>query len=763
MPFNSLRRRPFTALLIAGTALLGLGATALPSGAATAAPAVAGPPVSLAASAAPLLPSGAALLGAVSPGTSVAVTVTLNIPDQAALTTFLNGLTNQASPYYQQFLAPGQFGPMFGPSLGQVAVVENALRAAGLSPGPVAPDRLSIPVTASASAIERAFGVTLDRYRLAGGRLAFANTAAPKIAASAAPYVQGVLGLDDLNPMQPEGDSLSGSAPAATRSAVLRAVAGPTATTGAARPAVNPGPQPCAAIAGDESGLTAADIAAHYGLAQRYEEGDYGQGIRIGVAELEPNLASDISSYEQCYRISTKLNYLKVDGGAGRGAGSGEAALDIETLAVLAPKATVDVYQAPNNGIGFYDIFKKWATSDTDKVLSVSWGNCEARLPAATLKAQEAVFEQANAQGQTVFAASGDNGSTGCSNNATANARLNVSVPASDPYVIGVGGTSFGLTSNNVQVEITWNDSDIDSGAGGGGVSTQWCMPAYQHQTAIPAIVNAHSVKDKKSCASGYFREVPDVAALGDPFFGYAVVADDQWIQVGGTSAATPVWASIAALTDASGFCSAYRSKGDFLPQTLYAVAAKYHSYIYASSPQGLDDVTFGNNDYTPSGYGGGLYPATRGYDMATGLGSPMVSGLSGLYGGGKGEWHTFQVGLSQLMCHQSATTAKTVKVTSVSPASGPAGKARKVVVHGSGFLAVGSADAAQIISGKKVLATVGASCSATQCTITVPAESARTVDIKIFALSLWSSPLTVKDHYRYVKLSQLARDPALC
>jgi subtilase family serine protease len=103
------------------------------------------------------------------------------------------------------------------------------------------------------------------------------------------------------------------------------------------------------------------------------------------------------------------------DGGAGSGAGSGEAALDIETIAALAPKATIDVYQAPNKDGGFYDIFKKWVTTDTDKVLSVSWGNCEARTSTANARAQEALFEQANAQGQTVFAAAGDNGSTGCS------------------------------------------------------------------------------------------------------------------------------------------------------------------------------------------------------------------------------------------------------------------------------------------------------------------------------------------------------------
>ena len=757
MPLKSLRRRPLAALLIVLAVLFGLGATAAPSGAAAADVPAAGPPVRLMASAAPRLPLGAADLGAVSGGTTMTVTVTLAIPDQSALTTFLSGLADPASPYYQQYVTPGQFGPMFGPSLAQVAAVQSALRAAGLSPEPVAPDRLSIPITATASAIEHAFGVTLNRYRLAGGRLGFANTTAPKISTAVAPLVQGVLGLNNLYPEQPAGDSASGSSPAAIRpavvkAAVVKAIAGPTATSGTARPTVNPGPQPCAAISDGLSGLTADAIAAHYGLAQRYAEGDYGQGTRIGVAELEPNLTSDITDYEQCYNISTKVNYIKVNGGVGSGAGSGEAALDIETLAGLAPKATIDVYQAPNNGSGLYNIFKKWVSADTDKILSVSWGACEADMSAAALNAQEAVLEQANAQGQTIFSAAGDNGSTGCSTNATANAQLSAIAPASDPYVIGVGGTSFDFNSNNDLVEVTWNDSGLDSGAGGGGVSTHWCMPAYQHNTAIPGIINSLSVKDKKSCASGYYREVPDVSALGDPAYGYAIVADGAWIQVGGTSAATPVWASIAALTDASGFCSAYRSKGAFLPQTLYAVAAKYRGYIYASSPQGLDDITIGNNDYTPSGYNGGLYPATRGYDMATGLGTPMVSGLSGLYGGGHGEWFTFLTGLTQLLCHQSATTAKTVKVTSVSPDAGRAGKTTKVVVHGSGFLAVSSADEARIISGGKVLATVAASCSETKCTITVPAETARTVDIKIFALSLWSSPLTAKDRYKYVK-----------
>lgn len=699
--------------------------------------------VSLTASVAPPVPSGTTRLGALALDTKLSIEVALNIPDQGALTAFLSGLSDPDSPDFQHFLRAGQFGPMFGLSLAQVAAVENALKSAGLSPGQVSANRLAIPVTASAAAIERAFGITLESYRLPGGREAYANTSAPRLSAAVAPLVQGVLGLDDIYQVQ---HLSSGPLPAAPMVSKASGKAAP------ARPASGPGPQPCSAAVGTAN--TADTIAAHYGLSLLYLIHDFGKGVKVGVLELEPNLASDINAYESCYDVHPKLSYIHIDGGAGSGPGSGEAALDIEMVAGLAPQAEIDVYQAPNTGggpgDGDYDIFKKFVTSDTDKVLSDSWGLCEAESVLANDKAQESLFEQANAQGQTIFAAAGDQGSTACYNpNAgTADDTLNALSPASAPYVIGVGGTSFSGAGSS-QREIVWNDSNslIGSGATGGGVSSIWCMPNYQHQTRIPGIVNSHSRKDtSSSCPSKYYREVPDISADGDPVYGYAVYYEGQWQLggFGGTSAATPVWASIAALTDASPFCAAYGAKGATLPQNLYSAVATYHGYVYSSNPQVVRDVTSGNNDYTPSGYTGGLYPATKGYDMASGLGVPMVSGLK------NGSWSVYLAGLTQVLCHQAATKLKTVKVTSVAPNHGPAGKKIKVTVHGSGFLPVGSADEAQILSGSRVLATVAASCTTTACTLTLPAESARTVDIKIFAESLWSSVRSVKDHFTY-------------
>jgi subtilase family serine protease len=739
---SGLSKRVLIALSAAVVAVPAAVVSAAPSQAAGPAPSVA-----LATSMAPPVPAGAVRLGALPSGTKLGVEVTLAIPDQAALTAFLAGLTDPRSPFYQHFLRPGQFGPRFGPSLAQVAAVEGALRSAGLSPGRVSADRLAIPVTATAAAIERAFGITLERYQLPGGRDGYATTAAPRVPAAVAPLVQGVLGLDDLYPEQHLNDE---PGPRATG----RLAATPTAPE-ASRAGTRPvrasaalGPQPCSA-ASDSLANTANVVAAHYGLSLLYLVGDFGAGIRIGVAELEPNLTSDITAYEKCYGISTKVNYVKVDGGAGTGAGSGEAALDIEMLAGLAPKSEIDVYQAPNTTDGFYDIFQKFVTSDTDRALSVSWGSCEADTAVAAMTAQESLFEQANAQGQSVFVAAGDEGSTECyhpSSGQTSD-RVSADSPASAPYVVGVGGTSFS-GSGSSQKEVVWNDSSLDLGAGGGGVSSVWCMPAYQHQAPIPGIVSADSRKDtSSSCASKYYRETPDITADGDPLYGYAVYYDGSWVLggVGGTSASTPVWASIAALTDASPFCAAYASKGPTLPQNLYNAVAAYHSYVYStSSPQVVRDITSGNNDYTPSGYTGGLYPSTKGYDMASGLGAPMVSGLS------DNEWYVFLAGLTQLLCHQSATKLTTVKVTSVTPKSGSAGKAAKVTVKGTGFLPIAFADKAEILSGTKVLSTGYATCTTTACTVSLPAESAQTVNIKIYAESLWSSPVTAADEYTY-------------
>ena len=214
------------------------------------------------------------------------------------------------------------------------------------------------------------------------------------------------------------------------------------------------GPTPCAAASGAHRyGLLTADqLASYYGMTTLYGQGDLGKGIHVAIVALEPNLPTDIAAYQVCYNTGATVNYIDVDGGAGSGVGTGEAALDIEDVIGLAPLATIDVYSAPEGSEYDGEPYSKIVNADTDQVVSISYGLCELDEDVAFTDSESAVFEQAATQGESVFAAAGDKGSTGCYGRIRA--RLTASTPsvddpASQPYVLGVGGTSIGATSES--------------------------------------------------------------------------------------------------------------------------------------------------------------------------------------------------------------------------------------------------------------------------------------------------------------------------
>jgi subtilase family serine protease len=726
----AMRGTRLAVMVIATVGGLGAGLIAPTQSAVAAGP---GPLVMIRADVPPVPPRGAVDLGGMSAQSVLHLDVTLQVRDPAALTSFNAAVSDRRSPLFHHFLARGQFAARFGPTLAQVAAVQAALRSAGLSPGRVSPDGLSIAVTAPAGAVERAFGTTLVRYRLPGGRIAFTNSSPPRLPVAAAPYVQGVLGLSDM--YLPHNQLARAVRPVA-RGGQLPSRMRLTGTTG---------PQPCAAAssaAQANGSYTANKLASYYAMTPFYQLGDLGQGVHVALAEFEPDSAADISAYAACYGLHTSVSYTLVDGGAGSGSGSGEAALDIEDVMGLAPNVAINVFQEPNGGsTDTYDLYSAIVNADSDQVVSTSWGLCELDSDPSLITAEDALFAQAVSQGQTVFAAAGDNGSTDCYGDGSSNgANLSVNDPASQPYVIGVGGTSISQTSENV-----WNDSSGTEGAGGGGVSAAWCMPSYQDKSAIPGLINSHS-QTNSACGTSvpYVRQVPDVSADADPFTGYVIHLDGTWQGGwGGTSAAAPLWAAVAALTDASPFCSSYGSgAAGVLPEGLYQVVATDHSYVYSPPAEALYDVTTGQNDYTPSGYNGGLYPATSGYDLASGLGAPLMGGFDG-----SGHPSMFYPGLAALMCRVYGTKLDTTSVTRVSPDQGPSAKSTTVTISGTGFLPIAGADMARIGSRQ-----IPATCtSTTRCTMKLPAMRPGTVSIQISAEDFTLSSADTASHFRYV------------
>ena len=251
-------------------------------------------------------------------------------------------------------------------------------------------------------------------------------------------------------------------------------------------------------------GLTDDQIANTYGAFGLYGAGDRGAGQRIAIYENEPFLRSDIRTFDTCYfgasaasAMQRRLHVHAVDGGQPTGPGTGEASLDVEDVSALAPGATIDVYEGPYTGANpnDYDSLDEYAAiidADQDRVVSTSWGLCEQSVQRGQPGIQQAenlLFQQAAAQGMTVFSAAGDNGSDDCNTNETPSPikgqdPLSVDDPSSQPYVVAVGGTAIDDASHQPPVEQIWNGGP-HGGSGGGGISESWEMPSWQAASTV--------------------------------------------------------------------------------------------------------------------------------------------------------------------------------------------------------------------------------------------------------------------------------------
>ena len=251
-------------------------------------------------------------------------------------------------------------------------------------------------------------------------------------------------------------------------------------------------------------GLTDDQIAAAYGADGLYRSGSFGQGVTVGLYELEPFSTADLSTFDTCYfggaaapSHVARVQVRNVDGGAAYQQGSGEAALDVEDVAALAPQANVDVYEGPPTINGFFDTYSAMVNDDKAKVISSSWGLCESVLSGLVpgiLGAENVLFEQAAAQGQSILAASGDSGDDECADQSPVPTSpvMSVGDTAGQPFVTAVGGTTI-TDASQPPTEHVWNDGDT-GGAGNGGISDVWPMPSWQRDATVPGIADPTTI-----------------------------------------------------------------------------------------------------------------------------------------------------------------------------------------------------------------------------------------------------------------------------
>ena len=586
------------------------------------------------------VPAGAKAAAAPSDSTKINVDIALEPRNAAELGQYAQLVSDPNSVFYKQYLTQWQSQLLFAPSQSTVDSVSAALKATGLNPGAPIDDDFYIPMTATIGQLKQAFKIGFAGYRLADGETAFNATSVPKLDQSVASDVYGIVGLDNFLKLSTNYHTPSKN----SRSAGASVTAGRSSNSG--KSAV---PSMCSSFTSaidsylTQYGYTGKDggtyysptaMAGAYGYTHLVNSGDRGQGVTVAVEEWEAVNHQAVSDYQSCVGSHSKVSYdtsaagTAVQPTATNGIGI-ESSLDIEAIASIAPRASIQDFEGPDITASFtdadwLDTFAAPVAADSANIISLSWGGCEEGAIDTTLEnGQTTTLQLAAVQGQSFYTSSDDNGSEGCNSAQQQDPTVTVDDPANNGWLTSVGGTYMqGLSNPTV---VPWNDSFNGGGATGGGVSIWQSLSGaanYQKGFVGAGYSNICNAATGATC-----RQVPDVSALGDwrsgfPQMYYADSTGDSVLVDGGTSLATPVMAGITALADSSARCAVNGPAG-FINPTIYNLAKNAASYA-----KDFQDETTGNNAYSTSGYTGSLFQATKGYDMASGLGSPKAANL---------------------------------------------------------------------------------------------------------------------------------------
>ncbi len=543
------------------------------------------------------------------------------VANDAGLKAFAYAVSTPGSKLYGHYESVARLARRFGAGRAVTARVIRYLRSIGATA--VKPDGtgMSVDATVSVAVAERAFAMPLGSFSTNTQRFiapvgASASAVASSIPAALQPDVTGVIGLSTRSIVP--GQVVARHA----RRAVPRTLA--HASQAQPSSAYGPASGTRSGCAGGTAigGFTPNQYNTAYQYTALHSAGYYGQGQRIALIETDGFKPSDISSFASCFGL--KVPPLTVFGVGTKTAlpPGGETTLDLEVLTAAAPGLShIQVWE--NNGnaaqvdASFVDPLVQVGTKP--QVISASLGLCEPYMyqsfHAAGINSLERDLELAASTGITVDASSGDSGSADCpSNSGSPVDALSVNYPSSSPFVTGVGGTNFLLAANNtISDEIVWNDTTVQLGAGGGGLSDLFTRPSYQN-----GVVGVNQ------------RAVPDISMLADSYPGYAIYCTagppdcgqkGPWTEVGGTSAAAPLFAGGAALVDQYLNHEGHEELG-FVNPLLYAIGktASVAKLVY-------NDVSAYGNDvgpYIPGGNGQqlGCCTAGPGFDDASGWGS---------------------------------------------------------------------------------------------------------------------------------------------
>ncbi len=524
----------------------------------------------------------------------------------AGLERLLAEQLDPASPNYHSWLTPGEYGLQFGVSNEDLNAVLDWLQRNGFAIDEVAPGRGWINVSGTVAQVETAFRTEIRDF-VAGGQLHRANVRDPQVPRALQDVVGGVVSLHDFFKLS------------------------------------RPHRRPAIAFTDGTQGLGPADFATIYNTAPLLAAGVNGSGQTIAVVARTNIKVADVQEFRTFFGLPALNPVITLNGPdpgilGGNNGDEGEADLDVEWAGAVAPGATVNLVVSKSTALSDgVDLSAQYIVDhNLAPILTMSYAACESDMGTSGLQFYNALWQQAAAQGMSVFVASGDSGAAGCdASDATTGTGRGVNGLASTPYNVSVGGTQFvdAISSQYWNTssapgtyrsvksyipEQAWNESaSVTGGSGlwatGGGPSIYFTKPSWQSAPGVP---------------SDGFRDTPDVSLDAASSVGYVtfteyVPGSNQLYVSSGTSATAQCFGGIMALVNQK---SGGGRQGNPNP-VLYRLAAAQYS---GSGPAIFHDVTAGNNSVP--GVGG--FSAGPGYDLVTGLGSVDVQALANGFGG---------------------------------------------------------------------------------------------------------------------------------
>lgn len=466
-------------------------------------------------------------------------------------------LYDPTSRQYHRWLTPNQIAQQFGPTEQDYQTVIAWAKTNGLTIVTTHADRTLLRVQGSVADIESMFHVKMQVYQHpTEARTFYAPDVEPSVDLSV-PLLH-ITGLNNINIPHP---AQSGGTPTGLGS-------------------------------GPDNGFWGNDFRTAYVPGTPLT----GSGQILGILAQDDFYSSDIASYISQSGISTSVQVVRIpiDGGVQNpSADNDEVSLDIEMAIAMAPGLTaVRVYESPDDFPEYVDILKQMQEDDLANQLSSSIV-VQREDPSLDPNA-DVIYQDFAMQGQSFFQASGDYGA------------YYPGVPqwADDPYLTIVGGTELLTIINGGPwgLEYAW-------GGSGGGVSTNYLgnYPIPSWQQGVSMALNGGSTA---------MRDVPDVAMIAANIC--LISNNGSNTIIGGTSAATPLWAGFTALVNQQAVANSQPTVG-FLNPALYAIG------LGPNYTNCFHDITQGSNETTNSPH---EYSAKNGYDLVTGWGTPNGTNL---------------------------------------------------------------------------------------------------------------------------------------